>query len=125
LQLLLFLQLIANWSGQPVHRHNSPRPSPTTVPNQLQIPEKSSTSRTHRDDIEALSQDYFDRWAKQVQSDADKWVAEARWKNRVRGKQQRPEAELTPGLSLLLDDDLIVQMETACGEFELVSVRRM
>lgn len=86
--------------------------------------------------FEEISRVYFQRWAQQVQQDADRQVAEARYRQSVQLHAQETETEneepsfnhpsMTqhqhlPGLSLLMEPDLVLQMETECGSFEIVN----
>ena len=90
-------------------------PGSNVRPNSVGIPQSTSAeddwiNAPLQEDVAELSNEYFERWAQTVRKDTHRLII---------GEKRRTH----PGLfSVLLEDDLIVEMETRCGQFEVLEV---
>lgn len=71
-----------------------------------------------------MSRAYFERWARSVRSDTHRMLREEQRRQHKAKDASESKSNKAPGpgfgVAVLLDEDLVVSMETACGEFELV-----
>jgi hypothetical protein len=70
-------------------------------------------------DMDELTRNYFQRWALTVQHDTDRLIATHRQRERFRNWEK---TGAKAGVALLLDEELVLDMESQLGEFELIHV---